>query len=88
MEVFIEDLAEFYAGIATGGQAKLPEPALHFSDFAHWQRLWSTSGAATRQLSYWKNRLRKASPVFAAKDDVADELAARVVHEDFMYRMI
>jgi acyl-CoA synthetase (AMP-forming)/AMP-acid ligase II/acyl carrier protein len=83
MEVFIEDLSEFYAGFATGGQTELPEPALHFSDFARWQRLWSTSDAATRQLSYWKNRLRKASPVFAAKDDVADELAARVVHERF-----
>jgi acyl carrier protein len=83
MEVFIEELLEFYAGFITGKQTQLPEPVLHFSDFVRWQRLWSTSDAATRQLSYWKNRLRKASPVFGAKDDVADELAARVVHERF-----
>jgi acyl-CoA synthetase (AMP-forming)/AMP-acid ligase II/acyl carrier protein len=83
MEVFIEDLSEFYAGFATGKQTQLTEPALHFPDFAHWQRLWTASAAATQQLGYWKNRLQKASPVFAAKDDVADELAARVVQKRF-----
>jgi acyl-CoA synthetase (AMP-forming)/AMP-acid ligase II/acyl carrier protein len=83
MEVFIEDLSEFYAGFITGKQAQLPEPALHFSDFVRWQRLWSTSGAANRQLGYWKKRLRKASPVFAANSDVAGELAAHVAHERF-----
>jgi hypothetical protein len=83
MEVFIEDLSEFYASLTTGRQTQLPEPALHFPDFARWQRLWSASGAATRQLGYWKERLRKASPVFTANVDVAGELAARVVHERF-----
>lgn len=83
MEVFIEDLSEFYAGFITGKQAQLPEPALHFCDFVRWQRLWSTSGAANRQLGYWKKRLRKASPVFAANSDVAGELAAHVAHERF-----
>ena len=83
MEVFIEELSEFYAGFTTGRQTQLPELALHFSDFARWQRLWSTGRAATRQLGYWKERLRKASPVFTAKVDVAGELAARVVHERF-----
>lgn len=83
MEVFIEDLSEFYAGFTTGRQTQLPEPALHFHDFAHWQRLWSTSGAATRQLGYWKERLRKASPVFTANVDVAGELAAPVTQERF-----
>jgi acyl carrier protein/NRPS condensation-like uncharacterized protein len=83
MEVFVEELSEFYAGFAAGKQTQLPEPALHFSDFARWQRLWSTSGAATRQLAYWKERLRKASPVFTANIDVPGELAARVTHERF-----
>lgn len=81
MEVFVEELSEFYAGFTTGKQAQLPEPALHFSDFARWQRLWSTSGAATRQLGYWKDRLRKASPAFITNNDVAGELAARVALE-------
>jgi len=83
MEVFIEELSEFYAGFITGKQAQLPEPALHFSDFVRWQRVWSTSGAANRQLGYWKERLREASPVFAANSDVAGELAAHVAQERF-----
>jgi acyl-CoA synthetase (AMP-forming)/AMP-acid ligase II/acyl carrier protein len=83
MEVFIEELSEFYAGFITGRQARLPEPALRFSDFVRWQRVWSTGGAATRQIGFWKERLRNASPVFAANVDVAGELAARVALERF-----
>ena len=70
MGVFMEELSELYAAFAAGGQAQLPEPALQFSDFARWQRRWSDSDAAARQFAYWKERLRKASPVFSTNADV------------------
>jgi acyl-CoA synthetase (AMP-forming)/AMP-acid ligase II/acyl carrier protein/NRPS condensation-like uncharacterized protein len=82
MGVFIEEVAQFYAAFAAGRQAQLPEPALRYSDFANWQRQWSTSGAADRQFAYWHKRLRKASPLFATTDsDVDDELGARIIQE-------
>ena len=82
MGVFIEEVAQFYAAFAAGRQAQLPEPALRYSDFASWQRQWSTSGAADRQFAYWHKRLRKASPLFATTDsDVDDELGARMIQE-------
>ena len=57
---------------------------IQFSDFARWQRRWSTGDAATRQVAYWKKRLREASPVFAATNrDVAGELTARIAQERF-----
>ena len=89
MEVFMEELSEFYAGFTTGRQAQLPEPALHFSDFARWQRLWSTSDAATRQFAYWKKRLQKASPVFASRIVMLQASWPRASpRNDFIYRMI
>jgi acyl-CoA synthetase (AMP-forming)/AMP-acid ligase II/acyl carrier protein len=84
MGVFMEELSELYAAFAAGRQTQLPEPVLQFSDFARWQRRWSTSGAATRQLAYWKERLRNASPLFEdVNSDVAGELTARTAQERF-----
>jgi acyl-CoA synthetase (AMP-forming)/AMP-acid ligase II/acyl carrier protein len=82
MGVFMDDVAQFYAAFAAGRQAQLPEPALRYSDFASWQRQWSTGDAADRQFAYWHKRLRTASPLFATIDSDADnELGARIIQE-------
>jgi acyl-CoA synthetase (AMP-forming)/AMP-acid ligase II/acyl carrier protein len=82
MGIFMEEVSKFYAAFTAGRPARLPEPALQFSDFARWQRRWSTSDAARTQFAYWKGRLRAASPVFAANGDVGDALlAARTAQE-------
>jgi non-ribosomal peptide synthetase component F len=80
----MEELSEFYAASIAGRKAELPEPAFQFSDFARWQRRWSTSDAANRQFAYWKGCLEKVSPVFAApKSNVGGELISRVAQEPF-----
>jgi amino acid adenylation domain-containing protein len=66
--VFMEELSELYAGFAAGGEARLPEPALQFSDFARWQAEWRSGAAAARQLAYWHEQLRGASPVFSFEE--------------------
>ena len=82
MGVFMEEVSELYAAFMAGRQAQLPEPALQFSDFARWQRRWSTSGAATLQLAYWKGHLREVSPVFPTNGDLAGALlGSRIAHE-------
>ena len=82
MGIFMEEASELYAAYTAGRPAQLPEPALQFSEFARWQRRWSTSDAASRQFAYWKGRLRGASPIFAANGDISDALlAARIAQE-------
>jgi acyl-CoA synthetase (AMP-forming)/AMP-acid ligase II/NRPS condensation-like uncharacterized protein/acyl carrier protein len=82
MGVFVKEVSELYAAFAAGQQAQLPEPELQFSDFARWQRQWSTSNAAARQLAYWKDRLRQVPPVFPVNADVKGALlTARVSQE-------
>jgi amino acid adenylation domain-containing protein len=80
--VFMEEISELYAASTSGRQSHLPEPALQFSDFACWQRRWSTSGAATRQLAYWKEHLREPLPVFPPADNRESALlSSPIAHE-------
>src|SRR5262249_34621472 len=74
MEILIEEISQLYAAFAAGHPARLPEPALYFSDFVHWQRRWSAGAAAERQFAAWKARLRDAAPLLSADADVADAL--------------
>ena len=74
VEILMEEISQLYAAFAAGGPAQLPEPALQFSDFARWQRVWLTSEAAGRQLAYWKERLRDATSLFPTRADAADML--------------
>jgi amino acid adenylation domain-containing protein len=72
--VLMQEVSELYAAFAAGRRAQLPEPSHQFSDFAHWQRRWSTSGAATQQYAYWKRHLRDASPLLPTTADPGSAL--------------
>jgi hypothetical protein len=82
MKVFVEELAELYAAFVTGRPAQSPKSETQFSDFARYQRQWSTSGAAERQWAYWKECLRDASPLFGDVG-VGRELTAHVAQKRF-----
>jgi amino acid adenylation domain-containing protein len=80
--VLLEEISELYVASTADQRAQLPEPMHRFSDFARWQRQWSGSGAATRQLAYWRRHLRGASPVFPATGDLANALlCSPIAHE-------
>ena len=84
MAIFMEELSELYSASIAGGKAQLPEPGFQFSEFARWQRQWSTSAAANRQFAYWKGRLDKVSPLFTnPKSNAAGELTSGVAQERF-----
>ena len=80
--VFLEEISELYLAFTSKRQAKLPKPPLQFSDFARWQRLWSTTDTATQQFAYWKEHLRDVLPVFPADGNGGGALlASRIGHE-------
>jgi acyl-CoA synthetase (AMP-forming)/AMP-acid ligase II/acyl carrier protein len=83
VQILMEELSELYEAFSTERQPALPEPELQFPDFAHWQRRWISGDAATKQLTYWKEHLRDATPVFSANcDRRGGLLAARVAEEE------
>jgi acyl-CoA synthetase (AMP-forming)/AMP-acid ligase II/acyl carrier protein len=71
MGVFMEEVAQLYAKAEARKETRLPEPALRFSDFARWQRQWSTGDEADRQFAYWRRHLQKATPIFSGNVDNA-----------------
>jgi amino acid adenylation domain-containing protein len=80
--IFMEEVSELYAAVTVGRQVQLPEPALQFSQFARWQRRWINSDEASRQLDYWRQQLRDASPVFSTKGEFGRALqVASISHE-------
>jgi acyl-CoA synthetase (AMP-forming)/AMP-acid ligase II/acyl carrier protein len=84
MVIFMEELSELYSASIGGRKAELPAPELQFSEFARWQRQWSTSAAADRQYAYWKGCLDKVSSLFATPNvNIGGEVTSRVVEEPF-----
>jgi acyl-CoA synthetase (AMP-forming)/AMP-acid ligase II/acyl carrier protein len=85
MGILMDEVSALYAAFATGKPAQLPIPALQFPDFARWQHRWAESDAASRNVAYWKERLRGASPVFSTAGDadgalLATDIARQPIH--------
>jgi acyl-CoA synthetase (AMP-forming)/AMP-acid ligase II/acyl carrier protein len=85
MVIFMEDLAELYSASIAGRKAQLPKPELQFSEFARWQRQWSTTAAANRQYAYWKEHLDKVPSLFTPKVNIGGELTSHVIQEPFEF---
>jgi amino acid adenylation domain-containing protein len=69
--VLFEEVSEVYSALASDRQVGLPELALQFSDFAHWQRRWCADEEASGQFTYWRDHLRGAVPVFSTDGSAA-----------------
>jgi len=55
-----EELAALYAAFRDGRSFPIPESSLRYADFALWQRQWSSSPEAHRQLAWWRQALQGA----------------------------
>ncbi|MBV9841732.1 MAG: amino acid adenylation domain-containing protein [Sphingomonadaceae bacterium] len=58
--VIVPELAATYAAYEKGEPSPLPEPTLHYGDYAVWQREHLKSPAMQRQLGYWRTALADA----------------------------
>jgi amino acid adenylation domain-containing protein len=61
--VLIEELNAFYTAFASGREVSLPEPSLHYPDFAVWQREYLQSDRMREQIGIWRTRLADAPSV-------------------------
>jgi amino acid adenylation domain-containing protein len=57
--VFIAELLEAYAALASGRRPALPPFAVSYADFAAWQQASVDEPAIDEQVRYWKERLRE-----------------------------
>lgn len=61
--VFFREMAALYNAYVRGEESPLPELAIQYADFAHWQREWLTGRVLEQQLSYWGPQLGGKLPV-------------------------
>jgi amino acid adenylation domain-containing protein len=69
MGVLVEELSQLYASCCAGKDARLPELAIQYADFAEWQRGWFRDGVLQAQLAYWKRQLAGAPAVMELPSD-------------------
>ncbi len=58
--VFIRELSALYRATLEGRPAALPELAVQYADYAHWQRRWLQGERLERQTAWWCERLAGA----------------------------
>ncbi len=66
--VIFDEISECYDAYLNARQPDYGDSSIQFSDFAAWQRQWSSSAGAAEQLSFWQQKLKSARPVFADGD--------------------
>src|SRR5215831_11315736 len=69
--VFARELSLLYRALIVGKPPQLPELAIHYVDFAEWQRQSLEHGALEKQLHYWDAQLQGSSGVLGLKTDYA-----------------
>jgi amino acid adenylation domain-containing protein/non-ribosomal peptide synthase protein (TIGR01720 family) len=67
--LLIRELAALYDAFANGRPSPLPELAIQYADFAHWQRAWLRGEALEAQLGYWKRQLGNAPEILNLPTD-------------------
>ncbi len=75
--VFLRELAALHRALADGGESRLPELAVQYADYAHWQRSWLQGEALHRLLVYWRQVLGGAPAQLALATDRPRPAVAR-----------
>jgi amino acid adenylation domain-containing protein len=67
--VFWRELAAIYDALVAGRRAELPPLAIHYADFAAWQRTWMSGAVLDDKVRYWKTQLAGAPPLLELPTD-------------------
>ncbi|GAA6623227.1 amino acid adenylation domain-containing protein [Scytonema sp. NUACC26] len=69
MSVLLEQLAKLYEAFSNKKPNPLSDLAIHYVDFAIWQRQWLSDEVLEKQLNYWQQQLAGAVPVLELPTD-------------------
>ncbi len=67
--VFMQELVQVYAALASGRPSPLPSLPVQYADFAQWQREYLQGEVLERQMTYWKTQLAGELPVLQLPTD-------------------
>ncbi len=67
--LLVREIAALYAAFVKDQPSPLPELAIQYADFAHWQRQSLSGDVLQQQLGYWRGQLLGAPEVLALPTD-------------------
>jgi len=67
--IFVQELATCYDAFVAGRPAALPDLAIQYADFAHWQRQSLRGERLIELLAYWHRQLDDAAPLLDLPTD-------------------
>ncbi|BAT56778.1 McnC protein (plasmid) [Nostoc sp. NIES-3756] len=59
--VLVQEIAALYTAFSSNHPSSLPQLAIQYADFAHWQRQWLQGEVLETQLVYWRKQLDNIS---------------------------
>jgi amino acid adenylation domain-containing protein/non-ribosomal peptide synthase protein (TIGR01720 family) len=85
MDLLFKELSMLYTAYQTGTSPRLPVPAIHYADYALWQRQWLQGEVLEELLAYWRKQLAEAPPVLELPSDYPRpaEMSYRGAHLTF-----
>src|ERR1044072_443310 len=69
MQVLIREVGTLYNAFCNGEPSPLPELAIQYADYAHWQRQYLQGETLEADLSYWRSQLKDIPPVLNLPTD-------------------
>ncbi|MDZ8090978.1 MAG: amino acid adenylation domain-containing protein [Nostoc sp. DedQUE05] len=69
MGVFLQEFSSLYTAFSQNQPSPLPELAIQYADFAHWQRQWLQGEVLENQLNYWRQQLAGIPPILELPTD-------------------
>ena len=69
VQLIIDELARRYRAAVLGETVQVPEPAITYADYAHWQKQWIGTEPARQQRDWWRTQLGSADDVLALPTD-------------------
>ena len=69
VQLIIDELARRYRAAVLGETVQMPEPAITYADYAHWQKQWIDTEPARQQRDWWRTQLGSADDVLALPTD-------------------
>ena len=67
--ILLEELGAVYDAFAAGVPNPLPPPALHYTDYAVWERQWMQGQRLDNEMQYWRTLLREVPTVVSLPED-------------------
>ncbi|MCX7571136.1 amino acid adenylation domain-containing protein [Tumebacillus sp. DT12] len=69
LNVLVQEMLSLYQAAEAGRETTLPQLAVQYADFAHWQRGWLQGEVLEEQVGYWKQQLGGQLPVLQLPTD-------------------